>query len=48
MRLLLAAIFVSVILGLFWRDFGPRQRWMMTAVAASVTTLYYVFASRLM
>ena len=48
MRLLLAAMFVAVVLGLIWNDYGPRQRAMIAALAVSVTALYYVFASRLM
>ena len=48
MRLLLAAVFVSVVLGLFWKDYGPRQRAVITALAMSVTALYYFLASRLM
>ena len=48
MRLLLAAMFVAVVLGLVWNDFGPRQRAMIGVLAVAVTSLYYVFAARLM
>ncbi len=48
MRLLLAAMFAAVVLGLLWSDYGPRQRAIIAGLAISVTTLYYVFASRLM
>ena len=48
MRLLLAAMFVAVVLGLIWNDYGPRQRAMIAALAVGVTAMYYVFASRLM
>jgi len=48
MRLMLAAMFVAVVLGLCWHDYGPRQRAMIAVLAATVTTLYYVFASSLM
>jgi Na+(H+)/acetate symporter ActP len=48
MNLMLAAMFVAVVLGLFWSDYGPRQRAMVAALSISVTTLYYVFAGRLM
>lgn len=48
MRLLLAAMFAAVVLGLLWSDYGPRQRAMLAVLAISVTTLYYVFAARLM
>ena len=48
MRFMLAAMFVAVVLGLFWQDFGPRQRAMIAVLATAMTALYYVFASRLM
>jgi len=48
MRLMLAAMFIAVVLGLCWHDFGPRQRAMIAVLATTITALYYVFASRLM
>ena len=48
MRLMLAAMFVAVVLGLIWNDYGPRQRAIIAVLSVSVTALYYVFASRLM
>jgi hypothetical protein len=47
-RFMLVAMFFAAILGLLWQDFGRRERAAIAVLGFAMTTLYYVFAARLM
>jgi hypothetical protein len=48
MGLMLAAMAASIVLGMLLRKHDGLLRFMIVLLAVAVTTLYYVFAERLM
>ena len=48
MTLMLAAMAVSIVLGLLCRKHEGLLRFLIMVLAVAVTALYYVFAERLM
>ena len=48
MKLMLAAMFVSIVLGMLFRKYEAVWRILMILLSIGVTTLYFVFADSLM
>jgi hypothetical protein len=48
MKLMLATLFLCIVVGALARRFGSREQFALTALAGSMTALYFLFGERFM